>query len=103
MNPEIRTSDLAFPDFPIGYVWMTQYGYIIRTDQGYGIAKGQSLRKEDFPALYAVLSDLPKLSRWQRFKNWITKTEVLPRCAYGETEEEFNLPDMRARLKEHEG
>jgi hypothetical protein len=84
---------------------------VIKTEHGWvDLDKGR-LPKEMYPELYAVLSEykLVPESRWRRLKRWLLAPDfyVPPlrskdekECVYGETEHEFNLPDLRGRVVE---
>lgn len=86
---------------PVGYVATPpETGKLsIKTERGWVELDRGRLPKEEFPQLYALLRALPKETRWQRFQRWLRRQPPPPETGrYGETEDEFNLPDFRGRI-----
>lgn len=75
---------------------------IIIGDGGVSIeCDGRSLIKSEWPKLYNVMCIPQRETRSQRLKRLILMRPAPPwRGAYGETEETFRVPDMRARRPE---
>lgn len=66
--------------------------YVIHADRGETFPPdGRALPKKDYPLLYEVLRGFPQ-KWWQRL---LRRPKV---CVYGETEDEFSIPDMRVRM-----